>query len=290
MMTYDKFIQDILDTRGRFGIPVGEYKERHHITPKCLGGTNDEANLIDLYAMDHFEAHRLLAIENKDKHELTYAYHLMTTVANKYENRYVATSEEYEESRKLYSEMLKSRIGESHPLHGRKYPPEYGKRISERKKGRKLSDSAKENIRIGHLGLASGGNNPMAKQVVCDGKIFDCIQDCADYYDVTVGSMKMWLRGANKMPQLFIDMGLHYIGEEDRIYIPQTGLPKGRNHPNAKPVICNNVIYDTLTECATTYEIPIATMNGWLKGRNKMPAHFVDMWLAYYKGGDKEGC
>ena len=95
MTTYDKFIQDILDTRGRFGILSGEYKERHHIIPKCMGGSNDDSNLIDLYAREHFEAHRLLAIENKDKHELTYAYHLMTTVANKYENRYVATPEEY---------------------------------------------------------------------------------------------------------------------------------------------------------------------------------------------------
>lgn len=47
---YDKFIQNILDTRGRFGIPEGEYKERHHIIPRCIGGTDDEGNLIDLYA------------------------------------------------------------------------------------------------------------------------------------------------------------------------------------------------------------------------------------------------
>ena len=46
-MTYNEFIQNILDTRGRFGIPDGEYKERHHIVPKCLGGTNDKENLID---------------------------------------------------------------------------------------------------------------------------------------------------------------------------------------------------------------------------------------------------
>ena len=36
-MTYKEFIEDILNNRGRFNVPNGEYKERHHIIPKCLG-------------------------------------------------------------------------------------------------------------------------------------------------------------------------------------------------------------------------------------------------------------
>ena len=62
-LTYNEFIQNILDVRGRFGVPEGEYKERHHILPKCMGGNDDESNLIDLYAREHYEAHKLLAQE-----------------------------------------------------------------------------------------------------------------------------------------------------------------------------------------------------------------------------------
>lgn len=69
-MTYNEFIQDILDTRGRFGIPKGEYKERHHIIPQCMAGTDDEDNLIDLYAKEHFIAHKLLVEENPDNYSL----------------------------------------------------------------------------------------------------------------------------------------------------------------------------------------------------------------------------
>ena len=58
-MTYKEFIDNILETRGRFGCEG--YKERHHIIPKCMGGTNDETNLIDLYAREHFDAHKMLA-------------------------------------------------------------------------------------------------------------------------------------------------------------------------------------------------------------------------------------
>lgn len=36
------------------------YSERHHIIPKCLGGTNDKDNLVRLTAEEHFVAHKLL--------------------------------------------------------------------------------------------------------------------------------------------------------------------------------------------------------------------------------------
>lgn len=48
-MTYIELINDILETRGRFNCG-NEYCERHHILPKCMGGTDDEENLIDLFA------------------------------------------------------------------------------------------------------------------------------------------------------------------------------------------------------------------------------------------------
>ena len=54
-MTYDEFIQDIISKRGQFGIPEGEYKERHHIVPKCLGGSNEKDNLIVVRNIDGTE-------------------------------------------------------------------------------------------------------------------------------------------------------------------------------------------------------------------------------------------
>lgn len=38
-----------------------EYKETHHIRPKCIGGTNEKSNLVDLTAEEHYIAHLLLA-------------------------------------------------------------------------------------------------------------------------------------------------------------------------------------------------------------------------------------
>lgn len=99
-MTYKEFIDNILRTRGRFNCE-SEYHERHHITPRCIGGTDDEENLIDLFAREHFVAHKLLALENPSNQGLQYAWWMMSHgVVNKEQDRYICTELEYEEARK----------------------------------------------------------------------------------------------------------------------------------------------------------------------------------------------
>ena len=39
---------------------LAEYYECHHIVPKCLGGSNDQKNLVNLTAREHFVAHLCL--------------------------------------------------------------------------------------------------------------------------------------------------------------------------------------------------------------------------------------
>ena len=109
--TYEEFIQNILNGRGRFNCG-DEYHERHHIMPKCCGGTNDKENLIDLFAREHFEAHRLLALENPNNNELIYAWNCMAILNNDRQNRYMITPEEYEERRILFHIAIS---GENNP-------------------------------------------------------------------------------------------------------------------------------------------------------------------------------
>lgn len=78
-MTYKDFIQNILNTRGRFACGK-EYHERHHIIPKCLDGTDEEDNLINLFAREHYIAHKLLALENPENYSLLYAWWNMSQI------------------------------------------------------------------------------------------------------------------------------------------------------------------------------------------------------------------
>jgi hypothetical protein len=41
-------------------LPKDSYKERHHIIPRSLGGSNSKDNLVDLTAREHFICHLLL--------------------------------------------------------------------------------------------------------------------------------------------------------------------------------------------------------------------------------------
>lgn len=108
MKTYEEFINDILATRGRFACK-DEYHERHHIKPRCMGGNNDEDNLIDLYAREHFEAHKLLAQENPDNSSLVYAWSCMAFVKGNNQERYELTPKEYEEVRTALSKTMRER-------------------------------------------------------------------------------------------------------------------------------------------------------------------------------------
>ena len=100
-MTYEEFIDNILKTRGRFNCS-SDYHERHHIIPRCMNGTNDKDNLIDLFAREHFVAHRLLALENPNNEKLVYAWWNMCQCKDSSQMRIEVTPEEYEEARKQY--------------------------------------------------------------------------------------------------------------------------------------------------------------------------------------------
>jgi group I intron endonuclease len=116
--TYDQLINNILNARGRFSCG-DEYHERHHIVPKCMGGSDDEENLIDLFAREHFEAHRLLALENQENDKLIYAWWAMSHLKDKNQKRAEISAEEYEEAKQQYSKIRSQKvIGENNPMFG----------------------------------------------------------------------------------------------------------------------------------------------------------------------------
>ena len=57
-MNYQKIYNSIVN-RGKGRILEG-YKEKHHIIPRCIGGTNEDANLVLLTPEEHYLCHLLL--------------------------------------------------------------------------------------------------------------------------------------------------------------------------------------------------------------------------------------
>lgn len=170
-MTYNEFIQNILNTRGRFACS-DRYHERHHIVPKCMNGDNSKDNLIDLYAREHFIAHKLLAEENPQNYQLKYAYWNMCQCTGRDgQDKYIPTPEEYEDARIFCHEAMS---GENHPWYGKHHTKETKEKISVSRKGKYKGEDnpffgkrhSEEDIEK-MKGTHSGKNNPKSKPVYC---------------------------------------------------------------------------------------------------------------------------
>ncbi len=75
-MNYQKHY-DTLINRAKTRLLEG-YSERHHIIPRCMGGTDEQDNLITLTAEEHYVAHQLLVKMYPDNYKLIYAAKMMT--------------------------------------------------------------------------------------------------------------------------------------------------------------------------------------------------------------------
>lgn len=196
-MTYKEFIESILKTRGRFNCEG--YKERHHIIPKCMGGTNNDDNLIDLYAQEHFIAHKMLAMEHSDNHKIVYAFYAMSCGRSKNKPNTEVSPEDYAKARELYAQVRPSITGSANPMYGRYKDknPCYG---------RKHTEEECKKMRNNHVDM-SGKNNPMyglrgdksphAKPVYCPelNMTFGSITSAAEFIGRDESGIGACLRG-----------------------------------------------------------------------------------------------
>ncbi len=105
-MNYTKIYNNIIEhARTR---ELDGYKEKHHILPSSLGGTNDTTNLVTLSAREHFICHYLLT-KMYDKSTVEYYKMLnafiMMKCSNTIQSRYF-NSHLYETKKVEYSKMV----------------------------------------------------------------------------------------------------------------------------------------------------------------------------------------
>jgi hypothetical protein len=108
------------------------YKEVHHIIPRCMGGSDEETNLVELTAREHFICHILLTKFVKDsryKFRIIRAAILMKS-SNRYQDRYI-NGRLYETVKEEYS---KERSGNS--FYGKNHSKDSCLKISNSKRGK----------------------------------------------------------------------------------------------------------------------------------------------------------
>lgn len=99
-MLYSKIYDSIIErAKTRFLI---EYSEKHHILPKCLGGSDHPDNLVRLTFREHFICHQLLCKMYPENKKLIFAFSSMVRVSKKNAMRFeVLTSRHFDIVKKI---------------------------------------------------------------------------------------------------------------------------------------------------------------------------------------------
>ena len=117
---YQKTYDSLIEKRKKFPLtkdkndPNYIYCETHHILPKCLGGSNDEANLVNFTAREHFIAHKLLfKIYEKSNNKNAYirmgmALGRLITGNKEFISNISISSKEYERIKEIWVESTKA--------------------------------------------------------------------------------------------------------------------------------------------------------------------------------------
>ena len=146
------------------------YAERHHIIPKCLGGSDDNTNLVNLTPREHFICHLLLTKMNTNR-LLKYALVMMTVKNEHHSDRYIPSSRIYEIVRRENSTASTERMS-GHLGHNKGKMCYYNPNTGEEKFSNKpprgwLLGSPKKSAVL--TGIHKGKryyNNPETKQVI----------------------------------------------------------------------------------------------------------------------------
>lgn len=104
-MNYQKIYNQIIERAKT--LQLEGYVEKHHIIPKCLGGTDDKENIVQLTAREHFLCHKLLVEIYPNESKLKHALFLMSIGKQKTKDKhYKISSREYERLKLEYSLFL----------------------------------------------------------------------------------------------------------------------------------------------------------------------------------------
>ena len=121
-----------------------------------MGGTNNDENLIDLFAREHFEAHRLLALEHPEHDGVIYAWWNMAHITKFNQRDYEVSANEYEEAKIAFSKTMREamkgrhftdetlqrmkesaqerlKVPENNPMYGKRHSEETKNKISKSK-------------------------------------------------------------------------------------------------------------------------------------------------------------
>ncbi|CAB4133127.1 HNHc domain containing protein [uncultured Caudovirales phage] len=189
---------------------VDGFYEKHHIIPKCLGGTNNNDNLVLLPTRVHFIAHALLYKAYPKETKLAQAFGMMVA-SNKHQKGRKFSSRLYEMSKSARSNSMKSvprpewvkeklRVPKLNKENYKKpKSKEHSENISKSLMGKKKTQEHINNFVKSQRAFQESRTQEMIKKknMYCDLFVKSNMsrKDFAKSQNVPFGTMKRYLRG-----------------------------------------------------------------------------------------------
>ena len=133
-MNYSKIYEDLM-LDASCNPKQDDYKESHHIVPKCMGGDDSKENLIKLTARQHYLAHWLLYKIYKTS-SLVHAWHSMSRIGKGQDKRQINSHlfQYCKIERKKH--LSKQSTGSGNSFYGKHHTEKTKKRLSEMQLGK----------------------------------------------------------------------------------------------------------------------------------------------------------
>ena len=169
------------------------YNEKHHILPKCMGGSDDKSNIVLMPVRYHIMAHYILTFIYPDNKEICIAIGLIINCRNLHLKKFSTRtlSDIRILSREAQSKLMTGRknphkgvprseetkrkigdseLGEKHHNFGKLYDNELKEKLSNSHKGLKISEETKQKLSM----ISKGRKKPKNKYInTLTGEIFN---------------------------------------------------------------------------------------------------------------------
>jgi hypothetical protein len=193
-----------------------KFIEKHHIIPKSMGGSNDNNNLIELTAREHFIAHLLLwrAFRNKQTNFSLWSMQMK-------QRSFKINSKTYQKLKEEHQILQSERMKKDNPM----YKKECKEKISNHKKGKTLSYETKQKMSECRKGIKKSEETKFKMSQSAKGKKKSDIHKLnlsKNHADISGSKNPMFGRSAIKEKNL-----KWYNDGNTNKFIPEGTQPKG---------------------------------------------------------------
>lgn len=136
------------------------------------------------------------------------------------------------------------------------------------------SVKTRQKISKSKKGKCLSAENPNCKKVQLGGYVFNTVNDCGAYLDISPNLISVWLHRKHKPPRVLVEEGFCFLGEEKiKDFVDR--------QPRHSVIICEDIEFSSVDKFASVYELSKQTVYNWLSGVHEIPEHFKSKNIHY---------